>query len=303
MAPDPDFAAARLLYAGVRPLGLGTCDVESFTGYLVRLGNAFAVPASILLTRALDEVLNPERRHVHYRRTGGLNGASEAVLHAANGLSILTGDGGDARRLSFHGLVDVLRLVDRDLLGPSRRWCARCWAGDAEPYDRKLWWLAVLDACHLHACLLESRCPTCARLQPSLTRGVRLHVCSYCGHDLVEDSTPLPLPAGAPSRRLLWYARQAADLVHAVEVITLLGTDESESLGASYGRLAEKARDAGLREVASAFDKMRNTGGPRAGWLEKLFSALWRLDEDVLTLFSPTVREAVRSDSHPPPSC
>ena len=178
-------------------------------------------------------------------------------------------------------------LVDRDLLAPCRRWCARCWADDDEPYDRRLRWLAVVDVCHLHTCLLESRCPICARLQPSLTRGVRLHVCPYCGHDLAETSSLLPLPAGAASRRLLWYARQAADLVHAVEVVAMLGTDETEWLGTSYGRLAEKARTAGLRELASAFDKMRKSGGPRTGWLKTLFSELWRLDEDVLALFSP----------------
>ena len=34
---------------------------------------------------------------------------------------------------------------------------------------------------------------------------------------------------------------------------------------------------------------------PTVGWLEALFSALWRLDEEVLTLLSPTVREAVRA--------
>ena len=44
---------------------------------------------------------------------------------------------------------------------------------------------------------------------------------------------------------------------------------------------------------------------PTVGWLEALFSALWRLDEDVLMLFSQAVREAVRGehDSRPLPSC
>ena len=41
---------------------------------------------------------------------------------------------------------------------------------------------------------------------------------------------------------------------------------------------------------------------PTVDWLEPLFSALWPLDEEVLTLFSPAVREAIRSDFRPPPS-
>ena len=71
-----------------------------------------------------------------------------------------------------------MHLVDRALVSPTRRWCPLCWAHDPEPYDRKAWWLAVVDACPVHGCLLESRCGTCGRLQPSLTRGVRLTACS-----------------------------------------------------------------------------------------------------------------------------
>ena len=40
---------------------------------------------------------------------------------------------------------------------------------------------------------------------------------------------------------------------------------------------------------------MRTRRTARAGWVEALFSALWRLDEEVLALFSQVVQEAVRS--------
>ena len=297
--PSADLTPA---YPGVAPLGLGTGAVESFTGYVVRLGSAFAVPASVLLTHSLNAVLPPARRHLHYRRNGALNGAGPAVLHAADGIARLTGER-DAQRLSFHGLVDLLHLVDRDLVSPTRRWCPLCWADDTEPYDRKVWWLAVVDACPVHACLLESRCGTCARLQPSLTRGVRLNACSYCGHELSDCSSATVLPPGPAAQRLLWFARQGGDLIHAAEVTALMQSDEAASLKAAYARLAAKARDGGLREVASEFDKMCTRRAPRAGWVEALFSALWRLDaEEVLSLFSPPVQDAVRNAQWPMPS-
>lgn len=289
--PSADLTPA---YPGVAPLGLGTADVESFTGYVVRLGNTFAVPASVLLTHSLNAVLPPARRDLHYRRNGALNGAGPAVLHAAGGIAHLTGEP-EAHRLSFHGLVDLLHLVDRDLVSPTRRWCPLCWADDPEPYDRKFWWLAVVDACPVHGCLLESRCGTCGRLQPSLTRGVRLNACSYCGHELSDSSSAAVLPSGPVAERLLWYARQGGDLIHAAEVVALMQSDEAASLNAAYARLAAKARDVGFREVASEFEKMRTRRAPRAGWVEALFSALWRLDEEVLVLFSPAVQAAVRS--------
>ena len=288
--PSPDLTPA---YPGLTPLGLGTGEVESFTGYVVRLGNAFAVPASVLLTHSLNAVLPPTRRDFRYRRNGALNGAGTAVLYAAAGLVTLTGERA-AERLSFHGLVDLLHLVDRDLVSQTRRWCPLCWSVDPDPYDRKLWWLAVVDACPLHACLLESRCGACGRLQPSLTRGVRLHVCSYCGHDLAESSSAMVFPSGSTADRRLWYARQGADLVHAAEVIALLQCDETAFLSTAYARLAAEARDAGLREVGSVFENMRTRGTPHAGWVEALFSALWRLDVEVLSLFSSPVQEAVR---------
>ena len=287
------------VYPGVAPLGLGTADTESFTGYVVRLGNAFAVPASVLLTHSLNAVLPPARRDLHYRRNGALNGAGPAVLHAADGIARLTGER-EAQRLSFHGLVDLLHLVDRDLVSPTRRWCPLCWADDPEPYDRKFWWLAVVDACPVHGCLLESRCGTCGRLQPSLTRGVRLDACSYCGNKLSDSSSATVLPSGPAEQRLLWYARQGTDLIHAAEVVALLQSDEAASLKVAYARLAAKARDVGLREVASDFKKMRMRRAPRAGWVEALFSALWRLDAQVLALFSPAVQEAVRGSGSVP---
>ena len=230
--PSADLTPA---YPSVAPLGLDTGDVESFTGYVVRLGNAFAVPASVLLTHSLNAVLPPARRDLHYRRNGALNGAGPAVLHAADGIARLTGER-DAQRLSFHGLVDLLHLVDRDLVSPTRRWCPLCWTDDSEPYDRKVWWFAVVDACPVHGCLLESRCGTCGRLQPSLTRGVPLNACSYCGHELSDSSSATVLPSGHAAQRLLWYARQGADLIHAAEVVALMQSDEAASLNAAYAR-------------------------------------------------------------------
>ena len=58
MGPLPS-ADLTPVYVGVLPLGLGTGAVESFTGYVVRLGNAFAVSASVLPTCAPRPPLSP----------------------------------------------------------------------------------------------------------------------------------------------------------------------------------------------------------------------------------------------------
>ncbi len=290
----PDFQGEPF-FSGVVPIGTGTAALESLSSYVIRVGNRFALPAPDLLRYALTQVPGVRRRR-RLLAWGALNGAGPSVAVAVEGLATVTGLT-HGERMSYTGLVHLLRLHDRELVSPIRRWCLRCWADDDPPYDRKLWWLGLVDACPVHACLLETRCGTCGRLQPSLTLGVRLHHCSYCGHDLMSAAEPLPLGAGAGARRRLWYARQAADLVHADEVIALIGSDESDSVRTAYAALAEHATARGLDGVSLSLRRMRVRKQPTVGWLEALLSALWRLDQEVLVLFSPAVGEAVRASS------
>ena len=279
-------------FGGVPPLGLGTPDLECLSSYVIRVGNVFALPAPELLRYALQQVPGVRQRK-RLLAWGALNGAGPSV--AVAGLAAVTGLV-NGERMSYTGLARLLRLYDRELVSPTRRWCPSCWADDAEPYDRKLWWLGMVDACPIHACLLETRCATCGRSQPSLTLGVRLHHCSHCGHDLMEGSAPAALGTGPAAARRLWYARQASDLVHADEVIVLTGSDESEAIVTAYGALAERATALGLNGVSLSLRRMCVRKRPTVGWLEALFSALWRLDEEVLMLFSPAVRAAVRGE-------
>ena len=134
-----------------------------------------------------------------------------------------------------------------------------------------------------------SRCPLCARLQPTLPRAVRLHVCLYCGHDL--HTSAVVLRSGPGFDRMLWYAREGAHLVHIGEALALSGTDESDSLKQAYRRLADLAGERDLPGVQRFFaeDVHRTTESK----LEALMSALWRLQVRVLDLFPPFVRTMV----------
>ena len=118
----------------------------------------------------------------------------------------------------------------------------------------------------------------------------------------MSAAEPLPLGTGAGARRRLWYARQAADLVHADEVIALTDFDESDSIRHAYDALAERATAHGLDGVSLSLRRMRVRKQPTVGWLEALLSALWRLDEEVLVLFSPEVQDAVRASRVEPAS-
>ena len=189
-------------------------------------------------------------------------------------------------RLSYFAFTKLLGVGERGLLARRRRWCSECWRADGgEPYERKVWWLGLVDVCPLHASLLESRCQTCGRFQPPLPRSVRLQVCSYCGHDLLAE--PI-LGSGPGFDRMLWYAREGACLVHAGEAIALSGSDERESLQQAYQRLAALARDRDLPAVQRFF--AQGVQQMAESKLEALMSGLWRLQASVLDLFSVDVR-------------
>ena len=281
------------------PRGLGTAGIESLSGYCARQSAHIAVPTGVFVKRALDGAVQHRQPRSQYNvvvntRAGTMNAGGVLAREVEEGVRLLT-DRQELRRLSFLAFVERFGFTDRDLLSRQRRWCSRCWEEDGDvPYERKVWWLAIVDACAVHECLLDFRCPTCGRTQPALPRGVRLHVCSYCGHDLLTDS--VPLGEGGAAERLLWYAREGALLVHAGEVASLVG-DWDERMGptGAYAELARRAADKGLPSVERYFlEGVNERGGVQ---LEKLMSALWRLEESVAELFAGTMRNALGHSS------
>ena len=282
-----------LLPSKVVPRGLGTGHVESFTGYAARMSARIAVPTQTFVRRAFQNAQGGEGqplRSVVVAAARRLNvGERDSGVVAAVGR--LTGQA-DLDRLSYFAFLDLFGVGERGVLVLRRRWCPECWSDDGEePYERKVWWLALVDVCHVHRCLLESRCLTCGRLQPTLPRAVRIQVCSYCGHNLYSAGV---VPGeGLVAERMLWYSREGTRLVHAGEAIALTGSDESESLTRAYGRLAALARERDLPAVERFFsDEIQRATGSK---IEALMSGLWRLQVSVLELFSSAVRAMVKS--------
>ena len=276
------------------PRGLGTGQLESFSGYAARVAARIAVPTPQFVRRAFQDAqggADLQLRSSVVAAARQLNvGERDSPVAAA--VARLIGHG-DLDRLSYFGFLDLFGTTDRGLLVVHRRWCSECWRADGgEPYERKVWWLGLVDVCYRHRCLLESRCPVCGRHQPTLPRAVRIQVCSYCGHELL--SAPV-IPGDSPGfHRMLWYARECALLVHIGEAIALTGSDERGLLTQAYSRLAGLARERDLPAVQRFFaDEVHRAVGSK---VETLLSGLWRLQSSVLELFSPAVRAMVVPD-------
>ena len=158
----------------------------------------------------------------------------------------------------------------------------------------------MVEACPVHRCLLHERCDVCGRTQQSLTDGVRLAVCSFCGHPLAGDTIQLDESRSA-DRRILWYAREGALVTLAAEVVAITGADISDDVQAGYDRLEKQGRKRGLETVARTFERYRRGRGHRDAWLEGLFSVLWRMDVSVVELLPASVWRTVEEAG--PSSC
>ena len=270
------------------PRGLGTGQLESFSGYATRISSKIAVPPVVFFRHALEDAGGGPVLKISIAAGARRLNVGDRGPQVAAAVGRLTGQSA-LTRLSYFACRKLFGVGERDLLARRRRWCSECWRADGgEPYERKVWWLGLVEVCPVHGCLLESRCQTCGRFQPPLPPAVRLHVCSYCGHDLLAEPV---VGSGRGTDRMLWYAREGTHLVHAGEAIALSGSDESESMRQAYRRLADLARDRQLPAVQCFFaEQIQRMAESK---LETLMSGLWRLHVGVLELFSVDVRAMV----------
>ena len=290
-------------FEGVEPLGKRTPYVESLSGYLQRVANVYAIQPADLLEMYVLPVLREQglwksrlgdvlRRHAY-----AMNGAGQIARISVGRMSALTARD-DLSECSFLTVADLELIHSNDLVAERKRWCSRCWRADGEPglrYERKLWALSVVEACPVHDVALTQRCFACGRRQPVVVRDVAVGVCGHCGADLGEAGAPELPRAADETGRQSWYAREAASLVHAVNVSRLMGFDP-HSLAA--------ARATGLADLLERSDSVH--GHPAAveqvdrwqrEWrrphLETMFSVLWRARWPVARLFPEAVQRVV----------
>ena len=116
------------------PLGVGTAQVESLTGYIARLAEEHCVPTSVLVT---DHLL-PSMRSLRHGTTPAatwlvkhgphFNGTGDTARHAITALADLTGRQ-DLSFLTLQSWAQVLAPYGLLRLGRhGRAWCSACYA-------------------------------------------------------------------------------------------------------------------------------------------------------------------------------
>jgi AraC-like DNA-binding protein len=174
------------LYA-LKPIGLGTPEVESLTSYLTRLANAHRVAMIKLAKSEFAPILNKPVKTIagkFYRETHNLNG-----INAWTRLTIDV-----LERLTFRDDVCFLTMYPwrhglsyHKLLRHHLAWCPKCYQewqpSEQSIYNPLLWALDVVQICPRHRQVLCQRCPyaDCHKRLPLVNNQVKLGYCPHCG--------------------------------------------------------------------------------------------------------------------------
>jgi hypothetical protein len=173
----------------LKPIGLGTANVESLTSYLTNLAKAHWVSVGDLLSEKFSTIIGktyltdtPSRGlHKVYNRTSALNGTGVMARDWVEAAQLLT------LREDLH-LLTLLTWSDvfpkRKLLRQHKAWCPLCyedWRYSGQPlFEPLIWTIDVVELCPTHHVPLSIQCPHCSQKQPFLDWQAQLGHCSKC---------------------------------------------------------------------------------------------------------------------------
>jgi hypothetical protein len=176
------------------PIGVGTPQVESLSGYAARLAEAHVLSVGDMVGRKSMRLARggsckqlaslPARRpveQVFHATAYAINGVSARALKWSRILERLT----CRRHLEALTLLPLRNtLSDMFLFKRRRAWCPECYEADRETgtvYERLLWALRGVTICPVHVAPLEEKCPLCHKALPPLAAHSRPGYCSSCG--------------------------------------------------------------------------------------------------------------------------
>jgi hypothetical protein len=180
----------------LEPIGAGTPLIECLTSYTSRLAASHCLSPAVLLGSVLAPLIGKK----YWLQGGAREGTTGSALgnsfnihaRAINGIGVIASDW--VRTLESLTLrTNLIRLTmlywqnvlpPRNLLRPARTWCPACydhWINHDQPiYEPLLWTFRDVEVCLLHQRRLRSRCHTCKRTLPWLSRLARPGYCEKC---------------------------------------------------------------------------------------------------------------------------
>jgi hypothetical protein len=251
---EPCIPARSRLFS-LKPLHLGTGQVESLTSYMSRLAQAHCVRPGDLISTEMCCFLNAggSKSYLHSmsRRTEALNGLGEMALNFLYTLEAFTLRD-DLASLSL--LPWSFALTARGLMRRSKAWCPICYEVAKHQRvvcDPLIWSIDAIKICHIHRQKLSTHCSFCGKQNPQLSRNSLPGHCVKCG-EWLGKAQPQSLMSEVDRDHMqqnVWIAQQVEDLLasscHAVEQQHLSSISKAISLCVSQkadGNIAAFAR-------------------------------------------------------------
>ena len=254
----------------LEPLGIGTPEAESLTGYVARLAEAHGVATRQLVIHEilpllgrphLASTLDPALLSAFWRNeTRALNGTQTLAQSLVRALEHLTGRR-DLRFLTLLPWAEVLPAYH--LQRPSRAWCPACYETQrqaGQPVGEPLLsTLRPVTACPRHRRRLRSLCPHpgCGRPSPPLASRSRPGHCARCGRWLgcAQDEEPIGDEALGDDalRAQTWIVDAVGELIAVAPSLATLPRREQipRTLAASVEQVASGNRSAWARRLGA----------------------------------------------------
>lgn len=257
------------LYA-LEPLGVGTSNVESLTGYMTRLAEAHSVSLRTLVIQELLPLLQRDYLSNPFRNT--LGSFWKEAARALNGTGILASDWTQAlEHLTLRTDLRVLTLLpwasvltQQRLLRMNRAWCPDCfmeWQAAGKPiYEPLLWNVSAVSLCVRHQRILLEQCPypDCKATLPMLASYFRPGYCSKCSRWLGVTVDPSDIPWTTEQWNWqIWVADSIGELVaHNPDLIVTPHRRNIPDLITAY---REQSADDSMRILAAQLQLSRRT--------------------------------------------
>ncbi|MDP9201986.1 MAG: TniQ family protein [Gemmatimonadota bacterium] len=238
----------------LEPIGVGTAQVESLTGYIARLAEAHGVETSKLVTREILPLLGranllDSRGHGRIgfwqTLTPGINGTQALARGTVAALETLTRRS-DLRNLTMGTWAEV--APSAGLLHRTAAWCPMCyeeWQQTGQiVYEPLLWAVEVVMVCPQHKCRLQRVCPhpDCRRARPVLGRRSRPGRCPRCerwlGRAPGAEPTEMDVWSELEWRKHAWVAAVVGELL--VPSAHLVVPPRREQVGQALDRCREQ---------------------------------------------------------------
>lgn len=220
----PPVSSRSLLY-NLPPVGVGTSEVESLSGYISRLAQEHYLSPIVLLKNSVRDVSAlPKgvlRNSINSAFAGSLNGFGTNTETITRILQSAT------HRNDIY-LTSLLpwkgRLSNHKLLKKHSAWCPVCFDEQKEKretvYEKLIWTFYDIKACLTHELPLVEQCPHCHKKLKALSGGSRPGYCSSCrkwlGSNLMLFDELRTFRNEEEKKKELWKAVKLGELLSEV---------------------------------------------------------------------------------------